>query len=82
MANDKLVEEAPYHPGYEMAAMEEPMKITKITALSEEIRLKFTKQFPDLIDNHIAWMAFREGWQHGASAAYEEAYNLKEWKWE
>jgi hypothetical protein len=25
----------------------------------------FAKQFPDLVDNHIAWMCFREGFQRG-----------------
>jgi len=53
----------------------------KITALSYEMRKAFEKQFPDLIDNHIAWMCFREGWQAGAYEAYNEAYNLKDWTW-
>ncbi len=44
----------------------------KITALSMEMRTKFEKQFPDLIENHIAWMCWREGWQRGAESAYNE----------
>ncbi len=57
-------------------------ELLEVTALKREMRQKFEKQFPDLIDNHIAWMAFREGWQRGAEDAYAEAYNLGEWKWE
>jgi hypothetical protein len=52
-----------------------------ITALSKEIREAFIRQFPDLYNNHIAFMCFREGWQRGAEAAYAEAYHLDEWEW-
>jgi len=57
-------------------------ELLEVTALKREMRQKFEKQFPDLIDNHVAWMCWREGWQRGAEDAYEEAYNLGEWKWE
>ena len=43
----------------------------EVTILSIVMRKKFEKQFPDLIDNHVAWMCFREGYQHGfADALY------------
>ena len=69
-----------------LAAMQELANLAQeeemsITALSGEMRTKFEKQFPDLIDNHIAWMCFREGWQRGAESAYAEAYHLDEWEW-
>ena len=57
-------------------------ELLEVTALKREMRQKFEKQFPDLIDNHVAWMCWREGWQRGAEDAYTEAYNLGDWKWE
>ena len=38
----------------------------------DPILVSFLRQFPDLQDNHVAWMCFREGYEAGYAMAKTE----------